>query len=64
MLTSAGGVPPFDAPLSNYCFLFARKFPKDTVPAIYRLFTNCDSGLQLLDGGVCSAAGPLSEPWG
>ncbi|KAL4426017.1 hypothetical protein ABPG75_010033 [Micractinium tetrahymenae] len=46
-------LPAFDQPLALNCSLTSRKFPKPTVRAVGRLFTDCHSGLQLLTPAAC-----------
>lgn len=49
--------PSYGSHLTSLCKLTARKFPKDTVEATGKLFTDCDNGLNLLTRSVCLAAG-------
>lgn len=45
--------------LPSTCYVLARKFPKITARLVYRVMTNCSSGLDLLAPGQCLEGGEM-----
>lgn len=49
--------PSFEAQLPDTCFLTARKFGKDSVFAVKKLFLHCDEDINLISRDVCLKEG-------
>ena len=49
--------PVFDAKLPSTCFLTARKFKRDSVFAVKKLFLHCDEDIHLISREVCLKEG-------
>ncbi|KAK9823184.1 hypothetical protein WJX72_000908 [[Myrmecia] bisecta] len=45
--------PTYNHTLTSHCPLFARKFPKDTVAAVFDLLRSCDHDLAIVNNGTC-----------